>query len=424
MKDEEMAHGDIIIVKRGGDDHDDHHGGVWKIAFADFMTALMAFFLVMWLINASNEQTKKAVASYFNPIKLTDSTTNPKGLNNPKYGKPREDDEERTEESTVVDESEKAKIYSSEADKQFNEQAMFSDPYAVLAEIAGTTVDKAKNGESGDEQAGKENGSDSDGIGISNGASFQDPFDPSSWSTQENATEKLIAQEEEGEDQFEVVENEIAEDGKSGSFGVSPDDSDDTQKLLEEDKKSTELKMAKEEELAAALIKQQESLDQQSETETSSDKNEELARQLEEQIALELNTDGLEGLKVEVNALNIGASVTLSDETQSGMFTVGSARPTPEMVKAMAKIGKAIADSAGNVSITGHTDGRQYQSEDYDNWRLSTARAHMAYYMLVRGGMPEKRVVRIEGQADVNLKMPDDPYNAANRRIEITLRVE
>ena len=174
----------------------------------------------MWLINASNEQTKKAVASYFNPIKLTDSTTNPKGLNNPKYGKPREDDEERTEESTVVDESEKAKVHSAEVDKQFDEQAMFSDPYAVLAEIAGSTVDKASNGESGAEQAGKENGSDSDGIGISNGASFQDPFDPSSWSTQENATEKLTAKEDEGEDQFEVVENDDSQD-RSSTFMTS-----------------------------------------------------------------------------------------------------------------------------------------------------------------------------------------------------------
>ena len=64
---------EIIIVKHGGGDHDEgHHGGVWKIAFADFMTAMMCFFLVMWLINAANEQTKAAVASYFNPVKLID----------------------------------------------------------------------------------------------------------------------------------------------------------------------------------------------------------------------------------------------------------------------------------------------------------------------------------------------------------------
>src|SRR5512134_993065 len=72
---------EIIIVKHGGGDHDEgHHGGVWKIAFADFMTAMMCFFLVMWLINAANEQTKAAVASYFNPVKLVDRNSSRKGL--------------------------------------------------------------------------------------------------------------------------------------------------------------------------------------------------------------------------------------------------------------------------------------------------------------------------------------------------------
>ena len=48
-----------IIVSGGG-----HHGGSWKVALADFMTALMAFFLVMWLVGQS-EETKKAVSDYF-----------------------------------------------------------------------------------------------------------------------------------------------------------------------------------------------------------------------------------------------------------------------------------------------------------------------------------------------------------------------
>jgi chemotaxis protein MotB len=71
---------EIIIVRRRHDEDEAHHGGVWKIAFADFMTAMMCFFLVMWLINAANEQTRAAVASYFNPIKLIDRNANRKGL--------------------------------------------------------------------------------------------------------------------------------------------------------------------------------------------------------------------------------------------------------------------------------------------------------------------------------------------------------
>ena len=77
---EDTAQQPIIIVRRSGGHDDGHHGGVWKIAFADFMTALMAFFLVMWLVNAANRETKRMVASYFNPLKLSDTITAPKGL--------------------------------------------------------------------------------------------------------------------------------------------------------------------------------------------------------------------------------------------------------------------------------------------------------------------------------------------------------
>ena len=70
----------IVVKRRGGEGDEAHHGGVWKIAYADFMTAMMAFFLVMWLINAANTETKASVASYFNPIKLTDNVARKKGL--------------------------------------------------------------------------------------------------------------------------------------------------------------------------------------------------------------------------------------------------------------------------------------------------------------------------------------------------------
>jgi len=78
---EEEKKAEIIIVRRGGHDGDDeHHGGVWKIAYADFMTAMMAFFLVMWLVNVSSEDTKQAVANYFNPIKLVDQKPQERGM--------------------------------------------------------------------------------------------------------------------------------------------------------------------------------------------------------------------------------------------------------------------------------------------------------------------------------------------------------
>src|SRR5215475_7229036 len=52
----------IIIKKKGG--HGGHHGGAWKVAYADFVTAMMALFIVLWLLNSS-VQVRKAISAYF-----------------------------------------------------------------------------------------------------------------------------------------------------------------------------------------------------------------------------------------------------------------------------------------------------------------------------------------------------------------------
>ena len=58
----------VIVRKKGG--HGGHHGGAWKVAYADFVTAMMALFIVLWLMSQS-DQVKKAVAGYFNDPKGT-----------------------------------------------------------------------------------------------------------------------------------------------------------------------------------------------------------------------------------------------------------------------------------------------------------------------------------------------------------------
>jgi len=63
MENKQQGQQPIIIKKKKGG-HGGHHGGAWKVAFADFMTAMMAFFLVMWLVNQS-DAVKEAVAGYF-----------------------------------------------------------------------------------------------------------------------------------------------------------------------------------------------------------------------------------------------------------------------------------------------------------------------------------------------------------------------
>ncbi|MDZ7893686.1 MAG: flagellar motor protein MotB [Sphingobium sp.] len=57
----------IIVKKIIVDGHGGHHGGAWKVAYADFVTAMMAFFLLMWLLGATTEKQRKALADYFTP---------------------------------------------------------------------------------------------------------------------------------------------------------------------------------------------------------------------------------------------------------------------------------------------------------------------------------------------------------------------
>lgn len=59
-----------IIKKIKKASHGGHHGGSWKIAYADFVTAMMAFFLLMWLVNATSEEQKRGLANYFDPISV------------------------------------------------------------------------------------------------------------------------------------------------------------------------------------------------------------------------------------------------------------------------------------------------------------------------------------------------------------------
>jgi chemotaxis protein MotB len=75
-----MADGTVIIkrIKKGG--HAGHHGGAWKVAYADFVTAMMAFFLLMWLINTTTPEQKRGIADYFAPQSIAETVSGAGGV--------------------------------------------------------------------------------------------------------------------------------------------------------------------------------------------------------------------------------------------------------------------------------------------------------------------------------------------------------
>ncbi|TIN17226.1 MAG: MotB family protein, partial [Mesorhizobium sp.] len=430
---------EIIIVKRGHDDHDEaHHGGVWKIAFADFMTAMMCFFLVMWLINAANEQTKAAVASYFNPVKLVDRNSSRKGLEDLGDG-PRAI-------GTTADNPKKATSKAGQdgdgsaerkQDKQELPQAehsdehLFADPYAVLSEIAtdtGVMQNVSQKGDGGAQAAGP-------ATGASGGDSYRDPFEPDFWSQQvaapaaEASAERTRIEGDPVKPGDKTAETQVPKVKAVPPVAAAPleplaknatgKQAPATAMAKAGDTKPSEMNPG-ETKLDDAKATDAAKVEADAQKPAKPDTGEKAPTAAAVKAAADVKRQLADAFKpgdklhdgVSVEATDKGVVISITDQLDFGMFEVGSALPRRELVLAMEKIGRIVNSQKGTISINGHTDARPFRSDSYDNWRLSTARAHSAYYMLVRGGVDERRITEVAGFADRQPKVAADPLAA------------
>jgi chemotaxis protein MotB len=103
------------------------------------------------------------------------------------------------------------------------------------------------------------------------------------------------------------------------------------------------------------------------------------------------------------------------------MFDVGSALVKPYMRDILREIGGALGDIENRVTLSGHTDATPYGSGDrgYSNWELSADRANASRRELVAGGMPDNKLLRVQGMAASDPLEPDSPGSAVNRRISV-----
>jgi chemotaxis protein MotB len=394
---------ELLIIKRVRGGSHDHHGGAWKIAFADFMTAMMALFLVLWLINATNQKTKASLARYFNPVDLVDMSTMKRGVHDPNNG-PENDgtadgasfpksapnaakkkgmssgQREGAAGPSDVKSDDNLDRHTAELPPTHSEEALFRDPYAVLAEIASSG---ASGQASSDETADQSSDNDST---ASSSDTYADPF-------------KVAAPAPASAD--------------SAASGQSTSAPPKTAAAVSKTQPVTKI--------ASSQDIHQQTPDTAPAAPTSPAA---LADKLQQQIASLIGPATSAGREpaIEVKATDEGVLISLTDQANFAMFAIGSAEPQAKTVHIMDKIARILKKIPGDIVVGGFTDGRPYHSAVYDNWRLSSARAEMAYYMLVRGGVDQKRVVRIEGYADRQLKIPSKPFADENRRIEIFLK--
>lgn len=398
---------EIVIIRRGGRGHDEgHHGGAWKIAYADFMTAMMALFLVMWLIGASDEKTIAQVATYFNPVPLTDRSTTEKGIQDRQQGGTGKDVDKQPPKKTELEGNTAPK--NAFGKKTPTDEGLFSDPYEVLSKLA-SKASKLPLPAGG---AGIRDKNDARAAG---GEAFRDPFDPE-FRFNSTTDDSKISDIKPKYDQSTDV-------GGSGQQGAGDVAGDSRAKggqpkgplTAKEQFESDKAEAAKAEAANKPPIAEQAAA---SAAEIAAE-----AKTIEAELKKALSAAGLAKLPgINVEQTPDGVLISITDKLNFEMFAISSAEPRPELVVVMENLAKALADQPGSIVLRGHTDGRPFRSKTYDNWRLSSARAQVAYYMLVRGGLDQQRVERIEGYADRALKVASDPNAAQNRRIEILLR--
>lgn len=136
--------------------------------------------------------------------------------------------------------------------------------------------------------------------------------------------------------------------------------------------------------------------------------------------ALEQDAGGL-ARHIQTRMTPEGLVIELVEVNGSPLFEVGSATPSPTMVKLLKIVAECVGTVTNNIAIVGHTDSRPYAGKDgYTNWELSTDRANAARRLMVADGLAPGQIAEVAGKADTEPLTPD-PLAPQNRRISITL---
>ncbi|PLK27641.1 flagellar motor protein MotB [Novosphingobium sp. TH158] len=142
-------------------------------------------------------------------------------------------------------------------------------------------------------------------------------------------------------------------------------------------------------------------------------------------LAEKLNkTEALRRLARQVKMVDTteGIRIDLVDDAQFAMFQLGTTVLTPQARDLLKAITETLNPEPGSVSVRGHTDSLPWKrGQVANNWSLSAGRAEATRQALMLGGIAENRFKRIEGVADRELLVQDNPQDPRNRRISITL---
>jgi chemotaxis protein MotB len=128
---------------------------------------------------------------------------------------------------------------------------------------------------------------------------------------------------------------------------------------------------------------------------------------------------------VQMGVTGEGLRVELIESEKGMFFESGSPAPSATGRELIVRLAEQVGKLPNRLMIEGHTDSRPFTGRlDYSNWELSTDRANAARRIMGENGLRPEQVLQVRGFADQNLRVPDDPGAAGNRRVSVIVRYQ
>jgi chemotaxis protein MotB len=388
----------IKKIKKGG--HGAPHGGAWKVAYADFVTAMMAFFLLLWLLNATTEEQKMGISNYFDPTAISrsarsgsggvlggtsitvpgalKSATSPPMISSPLVARPANDPSKDT--NPEGQEAQRG-MGDAAAGERGSDAKQFIQRGTEMRRPAGQAGQPGEPGTPGDQA----------GLGRA-GSSGQDQGRAGQQSDQQGNP----GQQTEGQ-------------GNPGQLSQAQ------MAALQQMVQNGQISQAQLAQLSQAQLDK-----------LMADRDEQKLREAAEQVkqAIQDRIDlksVAENVKLEI--VPEGLRIQLIDQDQKSMFPLGSANMQDSARHLMEAVAKIISSLPNKITISGHTDSTPFKGGvgGYSNWELSADRANASRRVLVANGVSDSRLQLVVGKADKDPLLPNEPNASQNRRISVVV---
>lgn len=367
------------------------HSGTWKLAYADFITTMMAFFLLMWLLAISSEEQKKGISNYFQglasyaeeqPLFIDDNLEN----------------ESRVGQGDPALAGGPMSIMPEGDFKGKGPALQLITPLEQNSSVAQTPEKKSS-------QKSEENPEHNDAssvpwaIGFSEAPSLQQPDKPSVpslLSSHRSSSSSASTTPEQGHPTSAIGPNpaEAAHQADTHAHDAHTESMDHAA-VKKEDKTARAKKENQRFQLAEHMI------------EDAVNQDESLRDFRENLIFQHVN----EGLRVQI-----------VDRKDRPLFSIGSAAMHKFTRKLLKHVADVIKKLPNQIVISGHTDAMPFPpGSNYSNWELSADRANASRKALEDAGLPSYRFDGVIGKEGTDPLIPEAPFSPQNRRISITI---